>query len=95
MGGWDGSREWWFRDPPPHLPSPGLRKAGVTQRGNRRLQTFFRDEDYEAYLWLVGQWCSRAGKVRGGRAPTAYRPEAGGSRKGKRPREITTPLGLW
>jgi hypothetical protein len=31
-----------------HLPSLGLRKAGVTQRGNRRQQTFFREDDYAA-----------------------------------------------
>ena len=29
----------------------------VTQRGNRRMQTFFGDDDYRAYLALVGQWC--------------------------------------
>ena len=33
----------------------------VTQRGNRRMQTFFCDEDYEAYLSLVGQWCGQEG----------------------------------
>jgi putative transposase len=30
----------------------------VTQRGNRRQQVFFRDEDYEAYLDLMSQWCA-------------------------------------
>ncbi|OQZ01988.1 MAG: transposase [Candidatus Brocadia sp. UTAMX2] len=30
----------------------------VTQRGNRRLQTFFCDEDYEAYIDLMSQWCT-------------------------------------
>jgi len=29
----------------------------VTQRGNRRQQTFFCDDDYQAYLDLMGQWC--------------------------------------
>jgi len=29
----------------------------VTQRGNRRMQTFFGDEDYRAYISLIGQWC--------------------------------------
>ncbi len=29
----------------------------VTQRGNRRQQTFFKDEDYQAYLELMSQWC--------------------------------------
>ena len=31
----------------------------VTQRGNRRLQTFFCDEDYELYLKLMTEWCAR------------------------------------
>ncbi|KUK52129.1 MAG: Transposase [Desulfotomaculum sp. 46_296] len=31
----------------------------VTQRGNRRQQTFFCDEDYKAYLHLLAQWCSQ------------------------------------
>ncbi|KKO20053.1 MAG: hypothetical protein BROFUL_01229 [Candidatus Brocadia fulgida] len=30
----------------------------VTQRGNRRLQTFFCDDDYEAYIDLMCQWCT-------------------------------------
>ena len=33
----------------------------VTQRGNRRQQTFFADEDYRAYLDLMGEWCGRHG----------------------------------
>jgi len=36
--------------------APGLPHHG-TQRGNRRMQTFFCDDDYAAYLWLLGQWC--------------------------------------
>ncbi len=31
----------------------------VTQRGNRRQQTFFCDDDYRAYLELMAHWCSR------------------------------------
>jgi len=31
----------------------------VTQRGNRRQDTFFRDEDYEAYIDLMGEWCGK------------------------------------
>ena len=31
----------------------------VTQRGNRRQQTFFCDDDYRAYLATLGQWASR------------------------------------
>ena len=33
----------------------------VTQRGNRRQQTFFQEEDYGAYLALLGEWCGRCG----------------------------------
>ena len=33
----------------------------VTQRGNRRQQTFFQDEDYTAYIELMSQWCTRHG----------------------------------
>ena len=35
---------------------PG-RAHHVTQRGNRRMQTFFRDEDYQEYLSLLEHWC--------------------------------------
>jgi putative transposase len=31
----------------------------VTQRGNRRLTTFFRDEDYQAYIDLMAEWCNK------------------------------------
>ena len=30
----------------------------VTQRGNRRQQTFFSDEDYQSYLDLIHEWCT-------------------------------------
>jgi putative transposase len=33
----------------------------ITQRGNRRKQTFFCDEDYVAYLDLMAEWCGRCG----------------------------------
>ena len=33
----------------------------MTQRGNRRQQTFFRLEDYALYLELMGQWCGEHG----------------------------------
>ncbi len=29
----------------------------ISQRGNRRLETFFCDADYELYLELMAQWC--------------------------------------
>jgi REP-associated tyrosine transposase len=31
----------------------------VTQRGNRRQRTFFNDEDYQAYLALMSEWCMK------------------------------------
>jgi putative transposase len=34
----------------------------ITQRGNRRMQTFFCDEDYQAYIDLMAAWC-RKGNV--------------------------------
>ncbi len=33
----------------------------VTQRGNRRQQTFFNDQDYSAYLELMVEWCQEEG----------------------------------
>jgi len=33
----------------------------ITQRGNRRQKTFFNDEDYQAYIDLISDWCSRFG----------------------------------
>jgi putative transposase len=33
----------------------------VTQRGNRRQQTFFCADDYRAYLDLMRQWCDKHG----------------------------------
>ena len=33
----------------------------ITQRGNRRQDVFFRDEDYEAYLSLLKEWCGKEG----------------------------------
>ena len=33
----------------------------ITQRGNRRQATFFCEEDYAAYLELMGQWCKERG----------------------------------
>ncbi len=35
---------------------PGL-PHHIIQRGNRREQSFFCDEDYESYLDLMGRWC--------------------------------------
>jgi hypothetical protein len=30
----------------------------ITQRGNRRQETFFQDEDYRLYLNLMAEWCN-------------------------------------
>ncbi len=35
----------------------------VTHRGNRRLQTFFCDEDYEAYIDIMSQ-CVHTGMLK-------------------------------
>jgi putative transposase len=37
---------------------PGL-PHHITQRGNRRQETFFSDDDYQAYIDLMSEWCSR------------------------------------
>ncbi len=42
------------------LVIPGL-PHHVTQRGNRRQQTFFNDGDYAAYLELMSDWCGEEG----------------------------------
>ena len=33
----------------------------ITQRGNRRQETFFCDDDYRQYIDLMAEWCSRCG----------------------------------
>ncbi len=40
--------------------APGL-PHHVTQRGNRRQETFFSDDDYRAYISLMNEWCGRRG----------------------------------
>jgi putative transposase len=42
------------------LVIPGL-PHHITQRGNRRQQTFFNDDDYTAYLELMAEWCLEEG----------------------------------
>ena len=42
------------------LVVPGL-PHHITQRGNRRQQTFFCDEDYAAYVELMAEWCGERG----------------------------------
>ena len=31
----------------------------ITQRGNRRMETFFSESDYREYLYLMAEWCNR------------------------------------
>jgi hypothetical protein len=38
--------------------SPGVPHQ-LRQRGNRRQQTFFCDDDYSAYIELMAEWCTR------------------------------------
>jgi putative transposase len=38
--------------------APGI-PHHVTQRGNRRMQTFFCDDDYQAYIDLMAEWCDK------------------------------------
>jgi putative transposase len=33
----------------------------ITQRGNRRQETFFSEDDYRSYLELRAEWCYRSG----------------------------------
>ncbi len=33
----------------------------ITQRGNRRMKTFFAEADYHEYLSLMAEWCNRCG----------------------------------
>ena len=38
--------------------SPGT-PHHITQRGNRRMETFFSARDYREYLFLMAEWCNR------------------------------------
>jgi hypothetical protein len=49
--------------------SPGV-PHHLTQRGNRRQQTFFCDDDYSAYIELMAEWCYRCGGWYGPRTDT-------------------------
>lgn len=37
----------------------GYGGTSVTQRGNRRQETSFSDDDYGAYVGLMAEWCGR------------------------------------
>ena len=38
--------------------NPGI-PHHITQRGNRRMETFFSADDYREYLCLMAEWCNR------------------------------------
>jgi len=38
--------------------APGI-PHHITQRGNRRLQTFFNNDDYQFYLEVMSEWCKK------------------------------------
>ena len=38
--------------------APGI-PHHITQRGNRRQETFWNDADYREYLYLMAEWCNR------------------------------------
>ncbi|RCX32261.1 transposase [Thioalbus denitrificans] len=40
--------------------APGL-PHHITQRGNRRQNTFFRDDDFRVYIDLMATWCAHYG----------------------------------
>lgn len=40
--------------------APGI-PHHITQRGNRRQQTFFSNDDYRAYMDIMAEWCGRCG----------------------------------
>ena len=40
------------------IVAPGMAHH-VTQRGNRKMETFLRDDDYGVYLGLMKTWCNR------------------------------------
>ena len=40
--------------------APGL-PHHITQRGNRRQETFFEADDYRAYMGLMAEWCAHYG----------------------------------
>ena len=51
MSAWRVWHEWWF---------PGIRITSL-ERGNRRLPTFFSEEDYRMYLALIQERCAESG----------------------------------
>jgi putative transposase len=52
---------------------PGMAHR-VTQRGNRRMETFFCEDDYRAYLALLVEWCRRTGQAGLSNGDTRHRP---------------------
>ena len=70
--------------------APGL-PHHVTQRGNRRQQTFFCDDDYRAYLELRAQWCSRCAWAREGTGPQASEAKTRAKTQSKNQISIMSP----
>jgi len=42
----------------PRVIAPGI-PHHITQRGNRRMQTFISNEDYSTYIDLMAEWCRK------------------------------------
>jgi len=49
-----------LRHAQPRIVVPGY-PHHITQRGNRRQETFFCDDDYRLYINLMSGWCTRCG----------------------------------
>ena len=63
----------------------------VTQRGNRRQETFFRDDDYQAYLDLMAEWCGNGRTDQGVPRTRKNRPTFGRRRFPETLREEVGP----
>ena len=70
--------------------APGL-PHHVTQRGNRRQQTFFCDDDYRAYLELMAQWCSGCAWAIAGTEPQASQAKTRAKTQSKNQISIMSP----
>ena len=59
----DFSKRWSYNLCMPRIARivvPGI-PHHVTQRGNRRLPTFFSDQDYKCYLSIMAELCAKWG----------------------------------
>ena len=71
--------------------APGL-PHHVTQRRNRRQQTFFCDDDYRTYLGLMAQWCSHCTWAREGTGPQPSQAKTGAKTQSKNQISIVSPV---